>query len=136
MIAGYKNLNENISKTVNLIKDVEMASKEQQRGIEQINDAITSLDKQTQQNAMIASQTHDVAVDTDTIAKLVVEEANSKNFIGKESVKAKNLKKADTKPSVTQQPLRNNPSRKPTTTKQPIKPIVSNTKDNDEWASF
>jgi len=91
MIEGYTNLNENIDKTIELISDVEMASKEQLHGIEQINDAVASLDQQTQQNAMIASQTHDVAVQTDTIAKLVVSNANEKQFIGKDSVKAKNL---------------------------------------------
>ena len=89
MINGYTELNENISKTIELIKDVEMASKEQLQGIEQINDAVNSLDQQTQQNAMIASQTHDVALETDTIAKLVVEEADSKEFMGKDMAKRK-----------------------------------------------
>jgi methyl-accepting chemotaxis protein len=89
MISGYKILNDNISKTIELISDVEMASKEQLLGIEQINDAVASLDQQTQQNAMIASQTHDVALQTDTIAKLVVSNANEKQFIGKDSVQAK-----------------------------------------------
>ena len=54
MISGYTSLNDNISKTIDLIKDVEMASKEQRTGIEQINDAVNSLDQQTQQNAMIS----------------------------------------------------------------------------------
>jgi len=89
MIEGYNGLNDNISKTIELISDVEMASKEQLRGIEQINDAVASLDQQTQQNAAIASQTHDVAVQTDTIAKLVVSNSNEKEFDGKDSVKAK-----------------------------------------------
>jgi len=89
MISGYTILNENIEQTINLIKDVEMASKEQLQGIEQINDAVASLDQQTQKNAMIASQTHDVAVETDTIAKLVVSNANSCEFNGKNEVKAK-----------------------------------------------
>ena len=94
MISGYKVLNENISQTINLIQDIEMSSKEQLTGIEQINDALTSLDQQTQQNAQIASQAHDVAVITDTIAKLVVSNANAKEFAGKNEVKAKamNLK--------------------------------------------
>ncbi|RXJ60954.1 methyl-accepting chemotaxis protein, partial [Halarcobacter anaerophilus] len=39
MIKGYNGLNDNISKTIEIISDVEMASKEQQTGIEQINDA-------------------------------------------------------------------------------------------------
>jgi methyl-accepting chemotaxis protein len=89
MIEGYNGLNENISKTIELIKSVEMASKEQQTGIVQINDSINSLDQQTQQNASIASQAHSVAVKTDEIAKLVVANANEKEFIGKESVEAK-----------------------------------------------
>ena len=92
MIDGYNGLNENISKTIELISDVESASKEQLSGIEQINDAVNQLDQQTQQNAMIASQTNSVAVQTDTIAKLVVSNANEKEFIGKDTAKAKNMK--------------------------------------------
>ena len=89
MIEGYTGLNENISKTITLINDVETASKEQQTSIIQVNDAISLLDRQTQQNANVASQTNDVAVQTDTIAKLVVSNADEKEFIGKDSVKAK-----------------------------------------------
>ncbi len=92
MIVGYKELNQNISYTIELIKDVERVSKEQQSGILQINDAINSLDKKTQQNANIATQTHKIAVETDTIAKLVVSNANEKEFIGKNNVQAKNTK--------------------------------------------
>ena len=88
-IVGYKKLNENIAKTINLISDIENASKEQLLGIEQINDAVTQLDQQTQQNAMVASQTHDVAVLTDQIAKLVVSDADAKEFKGKNEAKAK-----------------------------------------------
>ena len=68
-----------------------MSSKEQLVGIEQINDAINSLDQQTQQNAAIASQAHDVAILTDEIAKLVVSNANAKEFNGKNEVRAKSL---------------------------------------------
>ena len=89
MIIGYKRLNEDISQTINLIQDIEMSSKEQLLGIEQINDAINSIDQQTQENASIASETHDVAILTDDIAKLVVSNANAKEFHGKDSVKAK-----------------------------------------------
>ena len=91
MIIGYKTLNEDIIKTIDLIKGVESSSKEQLAGIEQINHAINSLDQQTQQNAQIASQTYSVAMQTDTIAKLIVSNANSKEFIGKNEVKAKTL---------------------------------------------
>ncbi|WP_419767867.1 methyl-accepting chemotaxis protein [Arcobacter sp.] len=91
MIKGYKELNQNIQETINLISDIEMSSKEQQTGIEQINSAVNQLDQQTQQNAMVASQTHDIATTTDTIAKLIVSEANEKEFIGKNDVKAKEM---------------------------------------------
>ena len=89
MIEGYKVLNENISQTTNLISNIENSSKEQLSGIEQINVAVTSLDRQTQQNALVATQTHNVAIQTDQIAKLVVSNANEKEFHGKENVKAK-----------------------------------------------
>ena len=88
MIQGYHNLNENISKTLELIKDVEMASKEQLVGIEQINSAVAELDQQTQQNAQVAMQTKQIAQSTQTIANSVVQDANEKEFIGKEEVKA------------------------------------------------
>jgi methyl-accepting chemotaxis protein len=91
MIDGYKELNENILKTINLISDIEMSSKEQLLGIEQINSAVTQLDQQTQQNAMVASQTHNVAILTDKIAKLVVSNANTKEFTGKDFVKSKDI---------------------------------------------
>ena len=135
MISGYKMLNENISQTIELIKNIEGSSKEQLAGIEQINDAISALDQQTQQNAIIASQTYEVAVQTDTIAKLVVSNANAKEFIGKNEVTAKVLenKSAPTKA------LGKTPTsvKKPTvSTKDESKVITSNTKDDDEWASF
>jgi methyl-accepting chemotaxis protein len=113
-----------------------MSSKEQLSGIEQINDAVTSLDRQTQQNAQIASQTHDVAVITDEIAKLVVSNANEKEFIGKNEVKAKEMnlnkpKKENIVPTKrTQSKINENVS-----IKKETKVISSNSK-NDEWESF
>ena len=89
MINGYKHLNESISKTLDLISDVEVASREQQSGILQINDAITSLDRQTQENANIASATEDIAKQTDSIAKLIVDSVNEKEFQDKDNVQAK-----------------------------------------------
>ena len=91
MIIGYGSLNQNITQTIELIGNIEHASKEQLQGIEQINDAVNALDQQTQQNAIVASQSHEVAVITDTIAKLVVRNANEKEFIGKNDVLKKEL---------------------------------------------
>ncbi len=138
MINGYKELNENIQQTINLIQDIEMSSKEQLSGIEQINDAVNSLDRQTQQNAQIASQAHDVAVVTDEIAKLVLNSADTKEFIGKNEVKAKNM-------NLGSAPSHNTKSSYQAPKKAPVKSVhtkiephktVTPKNDNDEWESF
>ncbi|MGA1932706.1 methyl-accepting chemotaxis protein [Arcobacter sp. YIC-464] len=89
MIEGYNNLSENINKSMELIQDIENASKEQYEGIEQINNAVAELDQQTQQNARVAQVTRDIAIQTQTIARRVVDNANAKEFIGKNEVKEK-----------------------------------------------
>jgi len=82
MIVGYETLNSNISKTMQLISDVNIASREQQQGIVQINSAVSALDHQTQQNANVASQTQDVALDTSKLANELVRSADQKKFNG------------------------------------------------------
>ena len=134
MIEGYKNLNNNISSTMNLIADIENSSKEQLLGIEQINDAVNQLDQQTQQNAMVASQSHDVAQSTDEIAKLIVQDANQKEFEGKNEVKAKN---AGIKKEVKEHIIASTPKKviKPKPNINSTKEITSSS-SNDEWESF
>jgi len=83
MIVGYEGLNENISKTSNIIKDIVVSTKEQQTGIEQINDAVTQLDQQTQNNAMVASEAKIIANETFEVAVRIVKESNEKDFEGK-----------------------------------------------------
>jgi methyl-accepting chemotaxis protein len=131
MISGYKGLNENISQTINLIKDIEMSSKEQLSGIEQINDAVNQLDRQTQQNANIASQAHDVAIITDEIAKLVVSNANAKEFIGKNEVKAK---RSFTKTSDSSYDIKTNQIKHKPLMKEDK--IVPNKSEDEQWESF
>ena len=80
MINGYIKLKENISKTTEVIHDISISSKEQRTSIEQINDVITKLDRQTQNNASIANQTHDIATNTSRIAKKILETVNEKTF--------------------------------------------------------
>ncbi|WP_418181095.1 methyl-accepting chemotaxis protein [Aliarcobacter lanthieri] len=132
MIEGYKDLNNSISQTMNLISDIQNASNEQLLGIEQINDAVNQLDQQTQQNAMVASQAHDIAILTDDIAKLIVTDVDNKDFIGKNQVKAKEIgNQAKTTKEVQ---TTNN---KKVSTSQSSKPTVikDNSKD-EEWESF
>ena len=129
MISGYKALNEDIIQTIDLIKGVESSSKEQLAGIEQINHAINSLDQQTQQNAQIASQTYSVATQTDTIAKLIVSNANAKEFIGKEEVKAKTLDENSVNKSVLN-------IKKPNLKKDNPKVNPLKNENTEEWTSF
>jgi methyl-accepting chemotaxis protein len=138
MIEGYKQLNENISHTINLISDIQNASKEQLLGIEQINDAVTMLDRQTQQNAAVATQTHDVAVITDEIAKLVVSSANEKEFKGKNEVKARNIKTNEIKHTIsTPKSTASKIVTTPKVVKHESSPVVTAKASNDdEWESF
>ena len=154
MIKGYLGLNENISKTLELIGGVESASKEQQMGIEQINSAVGLLDRQTQQNASIANQTKDIADETQYIANAIVRDADEKDFEGKESVKSKevNISSKSTVQTPTPTPKKVNktvevPTPKEKTEKKETttpkvqsnnKPqvITSNSKNDDEWESF
>ena len=83
MIDGYSILNNNIQNTVTLINSVSTASKEQQIGIEQINDSINQLDRQTQEIANISSTTQQIAQKTNNIAIEIVNNSNEKEFDGK-----------------------------------------------------
>ena len=130
MIDGYKELNQNISQTINLISDIQNASKEQLLGIEQINDAVNQLDQQTQQNAMVATQSHDIALSTDNIAKLIVEDANKKEFNGKNDVKPKIESNQKEKTL-----LRNEISQQTVSQNKKTTQIKDSSKD-DEWESF
>ena len=80
MINDYEKLNEIISETIRIIEDVSHASKEQMQGIEQINDAISMLDKVTQETASEANHTAQIGVNVESLAKKLVNDANSKNF--------------------------------------------------------
>jgi methyl-accepting chemotaxis protein len=83
MIEGYSSISANINNTINLIKDVSAGANEQKVAMEQISDAINSLDKQTQVNANIANQTNEIASQTSVLANDIVKAVNTKEFIGK-----------------------------------------------------
>ena len=133
MIQGYEELLENITKTTQTIEEIARASKEQEAGITQINDAVTGLDRQTQQNAQIASQTKEIALETDTIAKEIVADAMKKEFTGKNEVTNKTLKKEN------KQTIEHSFVEPKKTVKPEIKKVVEKKptqKNEDEWESF
>ena len=131
MISGYSMLNENVSKTLELIQNVDSSSKEQLNGIEQINDAVTQLDRQTQENVAISNTTHEIAVSTDNIAKEIVNEANAKEFQGKENVKADTSEHKSAK-----QLSKITVKTQKTTPKTETKKVIQKEKNTDTWESF
>ena len=88
MIKGYAQLNENITVTLDLIQNVTTASKEQSTGMIQINDAVNNLDQITQQNAQNASSANEIAQKTLLISNTIIEQADAKEFNGKDSIKS------------------------------------------------
>ncbi|MEA3289278.1 MAG: methyl-accepting chemotaxis protein [Campylobacterota bacterium] len=136
MINGYTHLNDSISKTIELISNIESASKEQQQGIEQINDTVTQLDQQTQENASVASVARNIAVQTQQLAENIVEDVDTKEFEGKSSIQAKKTAPA-TNTNVTSQQTQTKPSVNKTVKNNPEKlQTITSTSSDDEWASF
>jgi methyl-accepting chemotaxis protein len=80
MIQGYEELNKHIGETIHLIENVSAASSEQMTGIEQINDAVTMLDRVTQENANEANQVKRIAGEVSVMANELVSDAKSKKF--------------------------------------------------------
>ena len=86
MIEGYEELNTNISKTIDLIESVTVASREQEAGIIQINDAVNQLDTITQKNAQNTANADSIAKQTESISNVIVENADAKEFDGKDNI--------------------------------------------------
>ena len=80
MIVGYSLLNEKIIKTKDMIDNVLVASKEQETGMTQINNAINELDKVTQENAHSASQIDTLASDVSVLSNNLIEASSHATF--------------------------------------------------------
>jgi methyl-accepting chemotaxis protein len=132
MIEGYSSLNDNISKTIDVIDKVTGASKEQQKGIEQINHTINELDKKTQENASVALNANQIAQQTSQIAHTIVENAQNKEFIGKD-----NIHRRDKPLDLEYKGVEH---RKIESSIKHITPVIenkqNNTQNDDDWESF
>jgi len=82
----YHNLNDNIEQTLDLVDNIVLASKEQGRGIEQINNSIQSIDHSTQVNASITDRVRHISVQSHNIAHQLVSTNEKIEFIGKENI--------------------------------------------------
>ena len=140
MIKGYNSLLENINNATKKIEEISISSKEQESGIKQINDAIGQLDQQTQQNASIATKTNSIAIETDNLAKEIIQDAQSKEFIGKEKVRM--LKHEDIQKQKTNKVVEPKqkeviiPKKLQNIEKPKVQVISSKNNDKDEWESF
>ena len=86
MSDGYETLIEDINKTVELINNVGTSSDEQEKGINQISDAINSIDHAVQQNASVALDVKTVANKSNDVAMQIVEDTRKIQFVGKDSI--------------------------------------------------
>jgi methyl-accepting chemotaxis protein len=81
MIKGYDELNANIKNTIEMIEQVANASKEQERGIVQINDAVNALDKATQKNAAVADDISNMSQEIAQMSNSLVTAASRASFL-------------------------------------------------------
>ena len=81
MIKGYQELNANITNTITKIEQVSDASREQEKGIVQINDAVNTLDQATQKNAQVADQISTMAGNIATMSNSLVTAASRASFL-------------------------------------------------------
>jgi len=86
MIDGYSVLNENLDVTMRLINSITEASTEQEKSIIQINETLTTLDKNTQEYADFIKQTGEISQQNEDVANLIVEDVKEKEFIGKKAI--------------------------------------------------
>jgi len=87
MSIGYDNLIANIDKTVELIDSVSTSSDKQEKGINQISDAINSIDHAVQNNASVALDVNKFANKSNKIAHEIVKATKEIEFEGKELIK-------------------------------------------------
>jgi len=81
MIEGYQELNVSIGHTIEKIKQVATASKEQEQGIIQINDAVNELDHATQKNAQVADEISSMAEDITQMSNSLLSAASRASFL-------------------------------------------------------
>ena len=80
MIGGYATLNTKINETITLIEDVSQGSKEEEKGIIQINDTINTLDQATQVNANSATIISELANEVTKLSENLLKIADRAKF--------------------------------------------------------
>ncbi|KLE11763.1 hypothetical protein AF80_00410, partial [Aliarcobacter butzleri L355] len=81
MIHGYTELSGNIATTLETINDVSNSSKEQEKGIVQIGNAITLLDKAIHKNTEIAKQISTITSNISSMSSSLITVASRASFL-------------------------------------------------------
>ncbi|WP_419777932.1 methyl-accepting chemotaxis protein [Malaciobacter marinus] len=95
MSEEYEVLSNNIKNTIELINQVDTATKEQEQNIIQINSAVSQIDTLTQQNADIANNVKVIAEQSNNIAVKAAKSAKAAQFEGKEKIKIRKNKNTE-----------------------------------------
>ena len=130
---GFEVIASKIAQTASMVQDVSNANREQMQGIGQINTAVTQLDQMTQENAKVAAQADAIANATISKAEAMVEDAQAKEFVGKNNIRASQTTQRSSKPAQAARPVvvsKNSYSSKKALPKSGSKA------ENDVWESF
>jgi len=130
-----------VKKVGDIISEITAASQEQSSGIDQINQAVTSMDELTQQNAALAEETSAASASMTDKAQEMNEMMNFFSVPGgvtsrvsapRVAAAPKAVSAAPKAAPVTSKTAPSKPAAKSTST---VKPVVDNS-DDDEWAEF
>ena len=134
---GFEVIADKIAQTASMVQDVSNANREQMQGIGQINTAVTQLDQMTQENAKVAAQADSIANATISKAEAMVQDAQSKEFVGKSNIRATQSSTTGINATRTSKPVQ---AAKPVVAKQKYasNAIAKNSSkhESDVWESF
>ena len=140
MISGYDTLNTRINETIVLIEDVSQGSKEEEKGIIQINDTINTLDQATQVNANSATVISGLANEVTKLSENLLEIADKAKFKETKAVinatKELKIEKEVDSSKATPKTFDSSKSQKTIINQQKTTVITSSKNDDDEWESF
>ena len=129
---GFEVIADKIAQTASMVQDVSNANREQMQGIGQINTAVTQLDQMTQENAKVAAQADSIANATIEKAEAMVQDAQSKEFVGKNNIRATQSTQRTNKPAQAAKPV---VVSKNTHTSKAL-PKKGSAHDGDVWENF
>ncbi|PNV84505.1 MAG: hypothetical protein C0627_00620 [Sulfurimonas sp.] len=129
---GFEVIADKIAQTASMVQDVSNANREQMQGIGQINTAVTQLDQMTQENAKVAAQADSIANATIEKAEAMVQDAQSKEFVGKNNIRATQTTQRTNKPAQAAKPV---VVSKNTHTSKAL-PKKGSAHDGDVWENF